>query len=56
MTRRLGQRLLETEKLDPKAKRRITQPLGSFVEGEKLKRRMNARTGSRASAHSTQEA
>lgn len=55
-TNRLERRLLEIEKLDPKAKRQITQLLDSFIEGEKLKRRMNARSDSRASAHSTQEA
>jgi transcriptional regulator with XRE-family HTH domain len=55
-TNRLERRLLEIEKLDPKAKRQITQLLDSFIEGEKLKRRMNARTGSRTSAQSTQEA
>lgn len=55
-TNRLERRLLEIEKLDPKAKRQITQLLDSFIEGEKLKRRMNARTGSRNSAQSTQEA
>lgn len=55
-TNRLERRLLEIEKLDPKAKRQITQLLDSFIEGEKLKRRMNARKGSRTSAQSTQEA
>jgi transcriptional regulator with XRE-family HTH domain len=55
-TNRLERQLLEIEKLDPKAKRQITQLLDSFIEGEKLKRRMNARMGSPASAHSTREA
>ena len=55
-TSRLERRLLEIEKLDPKAKRQIIQLLDSFIEGEKLKRRMNARTGSRTSIGSTQEA
>jgi len=55
-THRLERRLLEIEKLDPKAKRQITALLDSFIEGEKLKRRINARTGSRTSAQSTQEA
>ena len=48
-TNRLERRLLEIEKLDPKAKRQLTQLLDTFIEGEKLKRRMNAGT-------STQEA
>ena len=43
-TNRLERRLLEIEKLDPKAKRQITQLLDTFIEGEKLKRRMNAGT------------
>lgn len=55
-TNRLERRLLEIEKLDPKAKRQITQLLDSFIEGEKLKRRTNARTGSRTSTHNAQEA
>lgn len=55
-TNRLERRLLEIEKLDPKAKRQITQLLDTFIEGEKLKRRMNARTGSRTSTHNAQEA
>ena len=41
-TNRVGRRLLEIEKLGPKAKRQITQLLDSFIEGEKLKQRMNA--------------
>ncbi len=43
-TNRLERRLMEIEKLDPKAKRQITQLLDSFIEGEKLKQRMSART------------
>ena len=40
-TNRLERRLLEIEKLDPKAKRQITQLLDSFIEGEKLKQRLS---------------
>lgn len=36
-TNRLERRLLEIEKLDPKAKRQITQLLDTFIEREKLK-------------------
>ena len=43
-TNRLERRLLELEKPDPKAKRQLTQLLDTFIEGEKLKRRMNAGT------------
>lgn len=43
-TNRLERRLLEIEKLDPKAKRQLTQLLDTFIEGEKLKRRINAGT------------
>jgi hypothetical protein len=43
-TNRLERRLLEIEKLDPKAKRQITQLLDSFIEGEKLKQRAAARS------------
>lgn len=43
-TNRLERRLLEIEKLDPKAKRQLTQLLDTFIEGEKLKRRMSAGT------------
>jgi hypothetical protein len=39
---------LEIEKLDPKAKRQITQLLDSFIEGQKLKQRATQRA-SRAS-------
>lgn len=38
-TNRLEHRLLEIDKLDPKAKRQITQLLDSFIEGQKLKQR-----------------
>lgn len=41
-TNRLERRLLEIEKLDPKAKRQITQLLDTFIEREKLKQRVNA--------------
>ena len=41
-TNRLERRLMEIEKLDPKAKRQITQLLDTFIEREKLKQRMNA--------------
>lgn len=47
-TNRLERRLLEIEKLDPKAKRQITQLLDSFIEGEKLKRRMSTAAGTRS--------
>ncbi len=43
-TNRQERWLLEIEKLDPKAKRQLTQLLNTFIEGEKLKRRMNAGT------------
>jgi hypothetical protein len=36
------ERRLAIEKLDPKAKRQITQLLGTFIEREKLKKRVNA--------------
>lgn len=41
---RLERRLLEIDKFDPKAKRQITQLLDSFIEAEKLKQQMKART------------
>ena len=41
---RLERRLLEIDKFDPKAKRQITQLLDSFIEAEKLKHQMKART------------
>jgi len=47
-TNRLERRLLEIEKLGPKAKRQITQLLDSFIEGEKLKQRMNVTRKSEA--------
>jgi len=43
-TNRLKRRLLEIDKFDPKAKRQITQLLDSFIEAEKLKQQMKART------------
>jgi transcriptional regulator with XRE-family HTH domain len=43
-TNRLERRLMEIERLDPKAKRQITQLLDTFIEGEKLKRRVGANT------------
>lgn len=46
-TNRLERRLMEIEKLDPKAKRQITQLLDSFIEGEKLKQRVGHRSGAR---------
>jgi transcriptional regulator with XRE-family HTH domain len=39
-TNRLERRLLEIEKLDPKAQRQITQLLDTFIEREKLKQRV----------------
>jgi len=41
-THSLERRLLAIEKLDPKAKRQITQLLDTFIEREKLKQRVNA--------------
>jgi len=41
-TNSLERRLLAIEKLDPKAKRQITQLLDTFIEREKLKQRVNA--------------
>jgi len=43
-TNRLERRLLEIDKFDPKAKRQITHLLDSFIEAEKLKLQMKART------------
>jgi hypothetical protein len=40
-TNRLERRLLEIEKLEPKAKRQITMLLDTFIESEKLKQRVN---------------
>lgn len=39
-TNRLERRLLEIERLDPKAKRQLTQLLDTFIEHEKLKRKL----------------
>jgi transcriptional regulator with XRE-family HTH domain len=44
-TNRLERRLLEIEKLNPKAKRQLTQLLDTFIEGEKLKRRVGNNAG-----------
>jgi transcriptional regulator with XRE-family HTH domain len=44
-TNRLERRLLEIEKLNPKAKRQLTQLLDTFIEGEKLKRRVGSNAG-----------
>ena len=41
-TNSLERRLLAIEKLDPKAKRQITQLLDTFIERENLKQRGNA--------------
>ena len=41
-TNSLERRLLEIEKLDPKAKRQITQLLDAFIEREKLNQRVIA--------------
>jgi len=41
-TNRLERRMLEIEKLNPKAKRQITQLLDTFIEREKLKQRISA--------------
>ena len=49
---RLERRLLEIDRLDPKARRQITQLLDAFIEGQKLKQR----THSRVQRTSTQEA
>jgi hypothetical protein len=49
-TNRLERRLMEIEKLDPKAKRQITQLLDSFIEGQKLKQRVGQRSSSREAA------
>ncbi|MFN9676171.1 MAG: helix-turn-helix domain-containing protein [Betaproteobacteria bacterium] len=43
-TNSLGRRLLEIEKLDPKAKRQITQLLDTFIEREKLEQRVDSQT------------
>ena len=41
-TNSLERRLLAIEKLDPKARRQITQLLDTFIDREKLKQRVNA--------------
>lgn len=41
---RLERQLVEIDRFDPKTKRQITQLLDSFIEAEKLKQRMKART------------
>ena len=41
-TNSLERRLLAIEKLDPKAKRQVTQLLDTFIEREKLKARIRA--------------
>ena len=40
-TNSLERRLLAIEKLDPKAKRQITQLLDTFIDREKLKQRLS---------------
>lgn len=40
-TNSLERRLLAIEKLDPKAKRQVTQLLDTFIEREKLKQRLS---------------
>lgn len=54
-TNPLERRLQEIDKFDPKAKRQITQLLDSFIEAEKLKQQMRARTP-RNQPSNTQEA
>lgn len=49
-TNRLERRLLEIDKLEPKAKRQITQLLDSFIEGQKLKQRAGRSTASSKAA------
>jgi len=41
-TNRLGRQLVEIEKFDPETKRQITQLLDTFIEREKLNRRVDA--------------
>ena len=43
-TNRLERRLLEIDRFDPKAKRQITELLDSFIEAQRLKQQMKART------------
>lgn len=47
-TNSLERRLLAIEKLDPKAKRQITQLLDTFIEREKLKQRLNPQRSTQA--------
>jgi transcriptional regulator with XRE-family HTH domain len=44
---RLQRRLQQIEKLDPKARRQITQLLDTFLEREELKQRLTAQESSR---------
>ena len=55
-TSQLERRLLEIDKLDGKAKRQITQWLDSFIEGEKLKQRLNKAAPTRTPRTNPQEA
>jgi transcriptional regulator with XRE-family HTH domain len=41
-TNSLDRRMLAIEKLDPKAKRQVTQLLDTFIEREQLKQRVNS--------------
>lgn len=50
-TNGLERRLLEIDKFDPKTKRQITQLLDSFIEAEKLKQQMKARTNPAMKPH-----
>ena len=43
-TNSLERRMLAIEKMDPKAKRQITQFLDTFIEREKLKQRVDSQT------------
>jgi len=44
-TNRPERRLLEIEKLTSKARRQLTQLRDTFIEGEKLKRRVGSNAG-----------
>lgn len=55
-TNRLERRLLEIDKFDTKAKRQITQLLDSFIEAEKLKQQLSARTNTAGTRVNLQEA
>lgn len=55
-TNRLERRLLEIDKFDTKAKRQITQLLDSFIEAEKLKQQLSARTNTTGTHINLQEA